>query len=261
MRKKNIFGTLKRNHQYILHYANILLKTRVAGSYLGFLWLYLDPLMFMLIYSFVVQVLFRASSENFNVFVLIGITAWNLMSRTILMGATAVVRNKSIFQQVYFHKSVYPTIYLLSYFYEFLIAMSLVFIMMLVQHVHFTLHILEVIPVIIVMLLFTYGITLIVSHIGVYFFDLRNILDFTLRFLFYMSPILWSFDWIGDAPYVTLLKLNPLAIIFDALRNSLMYGESPSYFGLMVLAVFSIILIQIGYWLISRHEDEYARMI
>lgn len=71
-KKKNILQNLWKNQEYILYYAKIILKTRVAGSYLGFLWLWIDPLMFMLIYSFVVMFIFKSKIEHFNVFVLIG---------------------------------------------------------------------------------------------------------------------------------------------------------------------------------------------
>lgn len=260
MNKRNIFKNLWINHEYILLYSKILLRTRVAGSYLGFLWLYIDPLMFMVTYSFVVQVIFHNSIKNFNVFVLIGITAWNLYSRSILIATTSIVRNKAVFQQVYFHKFVYPTIYLVSYTYEFFIAMSLVIFMMFVENVPITWHIFETIPVLFTLFLFSYGCSLIIAHFGVYLLDLRNILDFTLRFLFYLTPIMWSFETF-KFKYIWILKLNPLQVIIESFRSCILYGKSPVYLYLGVLCALSCILIQIGYWLISKKEDEYARMI
>lgn len=260
MEKQGIIKNLLKNREYILYYAKILLKTRVSGSYLGFLWLYIDPLMFMLIYSFVVQVVFNSQMENFHVFVIIGLTIWNLFSRTVLMGATAIARNKGIFEQVYFHKFVYPSLYLMSYIYEFLISMSLVIIIMLFSGIPFTWHIIETVPVLFTLALFTYGCSLIVSHIGVYFFDLRNILDFTLKFFFYFTPIMWDFNRLNFS-MVWILKLNPVAIIIGSFRSCLMYGKSPVYLYLAAICVLSLILIQIGYKLISRHEDSYARML
>lgn len=260
MKKNNILKNLWINHEYILLYAKILLKTRVAGSYLGFLWLFIDPLMFMVIYSFVVTVIFKGGIEHFNLFVLIGITIWNLFSRSLLVAPTSIVRNKAIFQQVYFHKFVYPTIYILSYTYEFLISFSLIVIMMLVERVPITWHIIEVIPVLITLFLFTYGCSLIISHFGIYLFDLRNILDFTLRFIFYLTPIMWSFDNLNFKG-IQLLKLNPMQVIVGSFRSCILYGTSPVYTYLIIICIFSCVLIKIGYSLISKKEDEYARMI
>ena len=260
MSKPGIIKNLIKNHEYILYYSRIMLKQRVAGNKLGFLWLILQPLMFMLIYSFVVMMIFNANMPNFHIYVLIGLNAWSLIQRTIMISATAIVRNKAIFEQVYFHKFVYPTIYLMSYVYEFLISTSLVFVMMIVGGVPFTLHIFEMIPVLFVTMLFALGCGLIVAHVGVYLFDLANILEFTLRFIFYFSPIMWSFDNLNFA-FLWVLRLNPVAAILDGFRSALLYGRSPNYLQLLVIALLSCVLIQVGYRLISKYEDNYARII
>jgi len=260
MKKPGIIKNIHQNHEYILHYAWIMLKQRVAGNYLGFLWLILQPLMFMLIYSFVVQFLFRITMENFNIYVLIGLNAWSIIQRTIMTAAKSIVRNKSLFEQVYFHKFVYPLIYMVSYVYEFFIATSLVFGMMLFAGVPFTWHLFEMIPVLLVCMLFSLGCGLIVAHIGVYMFDLENILEFTLRFIFYMTPIMWSYQNV-DFELAWLLRLNPASILLESFRACILYGESPSYFQLLILGAISCVLIAIGYRLISRFEDNYARII
>lgn len=260
MKKSGILKNLGINREYILYYAKTMLKQRVAGNYLGFIWLFLQPFMFMLIYSFVVTMIFKSRMENFNIYVLIGLNTWNLISRSIMAASKAISRNKSIFEQVYFHKFVYPTIYLVSYVYEFLIATSLVFIMMGVSGIPFTWHLIEIVPVLMTTVLFSYGFALIVAHVGVYLYDLENILEFTLRFIFYLSPIMWNIDGL-DFAMAWLLRLNPVSVLLGSFRSCIMYGHSPKYIYLLLISLFSCVLIQIGYRLISRYEDAYARII
>lgn len=263
MKKQGIIANLKKNKDYIIYYSDILFKSRVAETKLGYLWLLLDPLAFMLVYSFVVTIVFQNKMHNFHVFVFIGLTSWKYFSGTVLSGPSAIVKNKVIFEQVYFHKFVYPTINLLVDLYEYLIASSLILVLMFFAHIPFTWHILEFIPISFVLCLFTYGLTLIASHIGVYFFDLRNVLEIVMRFMFYMSPIMWTYDMMGKqhAAFVFYLKLNPMSIIISNLRNVLFYGISPNYLELGVLAVISCLLIAWGYSMISSHEDEYGRVL
>ena len=260
MKKQGLLKNVQKNHEYILYYAWIMLKQRVAGNYLGFLWLFIQPLMFMVIYTFVVTVIFQNSIPNFNIFVLIGLNAWSLISRTIMASATAMSQNKAIFEQVYFHKFVYPTIYLVTYAYEFLISTSLVLVMMGVAGVPFTWHLIEIIPVLFVTMLFSLGCGLIVAHVGVYLFDLSNILEFVLRFLFFLSPIMWSFENF-DFHLMWLLRLNPAAVLLGAFRSCILHGTSPSYLNLLIIGAISCVLIKIGYELISRYEDDYARIM
>ena len=260
MKKIGIIKNLRKHHEYILYYAWIMLKQRVAGSYLGFLWLFLQPLMFMIIYSFVVTVIFKSRIQNFNIYVLIGLNTWTLIQRTIMVSATAISRNKAVFEQVYFHKFVYPTVYLVSYAYEFLISTSLVLVLMIFSGVPFTWHLLEILPVLFVCMLFALGCGLIVAHIGVYFFDLSNILEFSLRFIFYLSPIMWSYETL-NFNLIWLLRLNPVSVLLGSFRSCVMYGKSPVYLYLFIIGMFSCILIKIGYQLISKYENSYARIM
>ena len=260
IKKQGIIFNLVKNREYILYYSRILLKQRVAGNYLGFLWLFIQPLMFMLIYSFVVTMIFRNPVKNFNIYVLIGLNTWSLVQRTIMTSATAIIRNKALFEQIYFHKFVYPTVYMLSYSYEFLISTSLVLFLMLISKIPFTWHLLEIFPILFVCMLFSLGCGLIVAHIGVYLYDLANILEFTLRFIFYLSPIMWSHENLNFA-YKDVLRFNPVSVLMGSFRSCILYGKSPVYLYLLFLGLFSCFLIQIGYWLISKYEDSYARTV
>jgi len=108
-------------------------------------------------------------------------------------------------------------------------------------------------------MLFSLGCGLIIAHIGVYLYDLANILEFLLRFIFFLSPIMWSHENL-DFPYMWLLRLNPISILLGSFRSCILYGKSPVYLYLFFLCMFSCILIQIGYKLISKYEDSYARI-
>lgn len=261
-KKQSLLAVLSTNKEYILYYSKVLLSNRVKGSFLGKIWLLLDPLMFMLIYTFIAQVIFGASMEYFPIYVFIGLISWSVFAGTIQVCTTSIVRNKAIYQQIYFQKAVFPTIQLLVKLYEFLIASSLIVILLILYRVPLTWHVLEFFIVIPVLLLCTYGFALIVAHVGVYFYDLHNILEFTLKFLFYVTPIFWAIseDHILYN-YLFILKLNPMYVILESFRNTLLYGQSPDYFGLLIITIFSMILIKIGYCLIDKYEDEYARVI
>ena len=60
------FRDLKKYRRYITYSAGAVLKSEVAGSYLSWAWWVLDPLLFMLVYTFVAQVVFRTQMEHFR---------------------------------------------------------------------------------------------------------------------------------------------------------------------------------------------------
>ena len=74
---------LKRYYKYALYSASSELKSQVAGSYLGWMWWILDPLLFMLVYTFVAMYVFKYQVDNFPLFVFLGITVWNFFGTTV----------------------------------------------------------------------------------------------------------------------------------------------------------------------------------
>lgn len=246
---------------YINYYAKCIMKQRVAGSFLGSLWLFLDPLMFMLIYTFIVKYIFQNSTPNFHIIVFIGLNAWKLFNSTIMLSATSIIRHKAIINQIDFPKYIYPFVYALVNFYEYIIASSLVFVLMLFAKIPFTLHILEIIPITAVLCTFTVSISLLVAHLGVYFLDLRNILEFSLRFLFYLSPIMWSFSSMNDGILKNVLLLNPIALILESYRNVLINDQSAHYPGLIIIFLISLVIMAVGFKVIGKYEKNYGKVI
>jgi lipopolysaccharide transport system permease protein/teichoic acid transport system permease protein len=132
--------------------------------------------------------------------------------------------------------------------------------MMVVGGVPFTWHLIEIVPILFTLMLFALSLALIIAHVGVYLYDLGNILEFVLRFAFYLTPIMWHYNNFTFS-LTWLLKLNPMSIIMGSFRSCILYGKSPMYAYLFVICVCSLVLIEIGYRMISHYEDTYARII
>ena len=60
----------KKYHAYVKYASKAELKSEVASSYLTWLWWILDPLFFMLIYTFIVEIVFSTSVPKFKAIIL-----------------------------------------------------------------------------------------------------------------------------------------------------------------------------------------------
>jgi ABC-type polysaccharide/polyol phosphate export permease len=214
----------------------------------------------MLIYTFVVIVLFNTAKQNYHIYVYIGLIAWSFFSGSVLMGTSTITRNKSIIDQVSCKKFIFPTTYLLVGLYQFLIGFGILILLMLFSGVATTWHFVEIFPITIVLLLFTYGFTLIVAHVGVYFFDLRNLMDIVLRLFFYLTPVMWMYETVKLAN-LDWFKSNPMSIIIESYRSVLLRNSSPDYLGLAIVLIVAFALITIGYLLIDKYEDQYGKVL
>lgn len=80
---KKFWKDLQWYKGYITYATKANLKAEVAGSYLNWLWWILDPLLFMLVYSFVALIVFGKGEPYFPIFVFIGLNSWKFFSRSV----------------------------------------------------------------------------------------------------------------------------------------------------------------------------------
>lgn len=253
---------IKRYKKYMIYATKANLKSDVAASYLNWLWWILDPLLFMLVYTFVSLVVFGKSEKYFPIFIFIGLNAWGLFNRCVTRSTRLIRSYKGVISRIYLPKYVLVLIKLMENLFEMFISFMLVFIMMPFYHVPITWNVLTVIPLFLTLIVITFGCSCIVLHFGVYFNDLGNIIRVLLRLVFYFTGIFYSIPKRIPEPYSTwLLYLNPIAFIVHGLRESLLYGNTIQYWYLGFLFAVGCILSYIGIRLIQKYENGYVKVI
>src|SRR5699024_1467997 len=97
------------------------LKAEHRNSYLGYLWWLLDPLLNVLVFYFlIVVILDRGDTENFPLFLVIGLIVWRCISTTLNSSSGSIMRYSSIVSQVYLPKSLFPISFALTQLFYFL---------------------------------------------------------------------------------------------------------------------------------------------
>lgn len=259
---KRLLRDLKKYRWYLLYSAKSELRAEVAGSYLNWLWWILDPLLFMLVYTFVVRVVFTAKEQYFAAFVLIGLTAWNFFNKSVQGSVNVIRKNKSVVSKIYLPKYLLVLTNMMVLAFKMAISFVLIFVLMLILRVPFTWHILHAVPILLVLIVVTFGISTIFMHFGVFVRDLYNVTALLLRLIFYMTGVFYSIPLRVPAPYgAILLRINPLAFLTESLRGALLYGAAPDYLLLGVWFVIGLALTAIGITTVYRYENSYAKVI
>lgn len=259
---KRLLRDLKKYRWYLLYSAKSELRAEVAGSYLNWLWWILDPLLFMLVYTFVVRVVFTAKEQYFAAFVLIGLTVWNFFNKSVQGSVNVIRKNKSVVSKIYLPKYLLVLTNMMVLAFKMAISFVLIFVLMLILRVPFTWHILHAVPTVLVLIVVTFGISTIFMHFGVFVRDLYNVTALLLRLIFYMTGVFYSIPLRVPAPYgAILLRINPLAFLTESLRGALLYGAAPDYLLLGVWFVIGLALTAIGITTVYRYENSYAKVI
>ncbi len=262
---KRFFKDFKKYWGYGIYAAKSELKAEVASSYLNWIWWILEPLCFMLIYTFIFDFVFKASEPYFPIFVYLGLTVWEFFSKSVRASVKLVKNKKSIVSKVYMPKFVLAEAKMMVYGFKTLISLGIVVVLMLVFRVPVTLNILYVIPLFLTLILITFGTMCILLHFGVYILDLSNIVNIVLKLVFYMTGIFYSIESRIGAKYpelATILgKFNPLAFIVSSARSCIIYSEGVNIEVLVIWLVLGLALCTFGVRTIYKNENSYVKVI
>ncbi len=259
---KRFFNDYARYRKYAKYASVSQLKSEVANSYLNWIWWILNPICFMFIYIFIALIVFGKNEDYFPIFVFLGITCWDFFSRTVRDSVKIIRKNKSIISKIYIPKQILVIITLYVNAIKMIISWGIIILMLIAFRVHLTFNILYLIPLLITLVLFTFGVSLIVMNIGVYIADFTNVVDIILKLAFYMTGIFYSVYNRVPAPYnEILIKVNPVAYLIESMRGVLLYSESINYIWLIVVLLISFLLCVIGIEIVYKNENNYVKVI
>ncbi|WP_099467038.1 ABC transporter permease [Konateibacter massiliensis] len=259
---KEFIKKIQKYYKYTIYSGKAELKSETANSHLSWLWWILDPLLFMLVYSFIALIVFGKGEQYFPAFVFIGLTCWQFFERTVKQSVTLVTKNAQIVTKVYIPKYILIFVKMFSHGFKMFISFCLVLIMMVILRVPISLNILFVIPILLILGVVTFGFSAVLLHFGVFVEDLANVMTVLLKLVFYMSGIFYSIAGRVDEPYATiLLKFNPVALIISSMRDCMIYSTTPDLPWLLLWLVVGLVLSCIGVNVIHKYENSYVKVI
>ena len=244
---------------YIKYSSKTTLKSRYSNMYLGYIWWFLDPLLFMIIYSFVYQIVFQRELENYIIFLLIGLITWRWISGSLTQSSASIFQRLGLIEQIAAPKQIFPLVNILIETMLFMAAFVIIFIAMVFSGIPFTWHIFEVVPVVSITFIALYGLGMIFAHIGTYIADFKQVLSYLLRLTFYLSPIFYDLSDLSTEVQ-NIYWLNPVTAVVQGIRSALLYGTSPDYLSLLYVLLIGLITIPTGYFLLKKYDRTYAKI-
>lgn len=262
---QRFIGDIKKHYKYAFYSARAQLKAEVSGSYLNWVWWVLQPFCMMIVYAIVFGFIFGAREEYFTAFIFIGISVWDFFNRDVKQSIKLVKNSKSVISKVYIPKFILVLSKMFVNGFKMMISFGIVIILMVYYRVGVSINLLFFIPLLIDLWLFTFGCMCILTHFGVFVEDLSNVVEIVLKFIFYMTGVMYSISHrIGDDHPViaTILeKWNPIAYVMASLRECMLYSSVPSL-GMMIFWFgASLVICVIGVVVIYKNENSYVKMI
>jgi ABC-type polysaccharide/polyol phosphate export permease len=242
------------------------LKARYRGSVLGFFWSFINPLLLLLVYSFVFAVVLPGTHpkeiQPYALFLFVGLLPWTWFSSSLSEASNVLISGGNLIKKVLFPAEVLPIVTVLSNMVHFLFGLPIVAIFLLYFRAQVALVDLAWFPVIVlVQLVLTTGFALALSALTVHFRDIKDILSNLLTFWFFATPIIYPMT---DAPGMgqTLLRLNPFTHLAISYQEVLFYPTPFAHHrGLLLLGAISVAVFLAGYFLFDRLRDSFAEEV
>jgi homopolymeric O-antigen transport system permease protein len=264
-----LFASLKQLFRYRALIASLVareLKARYRGSVLGFFWSFVNPLLLLLIYTFIFTVVMPGARgpglEPFSLFMFCGILPWTWFSSSLLESSNVLIAGGNLIRKVLFPAEVLPIVTVLAGLVHFLFGLPILAAFFLYYGVPLATTDLLWLPLVIaIQLILTLGLALVVSALTVHFRDLRDLLANLMTLWFFATPIVYP---LSQAPERVrrLLNLNPFTHVAVAYQQVLFVpGSFEQWPRLLAIGAASIVVLMVGYVVFDRLRDTLAEEV
>jgi lipopolysaccharide transport system permease protein len=242
------------------------LKARYRGSLLGFFWSFVNPLLLLLVYSFVFTYVLENKVEGiqpYALFMFCGILPWTWFASSLTEAAGSLISGGNLIKKVLFPAEVLPFVCVLSNMVHFFLGLLiLVGFLAYYRHPPDAADLIWFPVAVAVQAVFTAGLALILAALTVHFRDIRDLLANVLTLWFFATPIIypWTqenvrrFKWIFDANPFTHLAISYQEILF-------FNGPIGHWKWLLALGGVSVAVFLAGYWMFDRLRDSFAEVV
>jgi homopolymeric O-antigen transport system permease protein len=233
------------------------LKIRYKRSVLGFLWALLNPALLMLVLTLVFSTLLRFPIPHYAIFLLSVLLPWTFFSQSLSYAVESIVGNGDLIKKVRVAKLVFPMAAIVSNLINLgLSLIPLALLVLLMRHPFYWTWLYLPVPLL-ALTIFTMGMCFFFAVANVYYRDVAHILQIVLSAWFYVTPIIYSLDFI-PAKHRWIFKLNPIIYVINGFRLSVYYGILPKAPSIIASFVCAFISLFIGFAIFRKNQDAFV---
>lgn len=259
---------LYQNRHLIWKLAKNDFKKRYAGSYLGAVWAMAQPVVTVVMYYIVFNVIMpqRANVGDvqvpFVLFLTAGLVPWFYFSEALTNGTNALLEYNYLVKKVVFKISILPIIKIIAA--TFIHAFFVVVLLILAALCGFfpTVYTLQLFYYSFCLFVFVLALSYTTCAVVVFFKDLGQIINIALQIGMWATPILWNINDISEK-WVSILKLNPLVYIVNGYRSAIYAKEwfFQDFFSTMYFWIVTVVLFGIGALVFKRLKVHFADVL
>lgn len=232
------------------------LKVKYRHSILGILWSVLNPLLTMIVISVVFSNLFKFDIDNFAVYFMSGSLLFSFFSESTSIAMLSVIGGANLISKVYVPKYLFPLSKCLSSFIHLVLNFLALIIIMIVFGVPFNYSVITIPLIFGLLLLFSIGVSLILSSIAVFFRDLTHLYSVFVMMLMYMTPLFYP-ENIVPQKYKFIHVWNPMYYYVQSFREIILQQRLPALELIIPCVTMAFVAVTVGLYTFYKRQDKF----
>ncbi|MEP0918318.1 ABC transporter permease [Leptolyngbya sp. DQ-M1] len=247
-------------HRRILQRIDVLrqlvdrdMKILYKRSMLGVAWTLINPLLQLVVFAFVFQVVLPSNVLKYASFTFTGLLVWNWFQGSLLQATGVIIANRALIRQPGFPSAILPVVTTATGLIHFLLALPVLLGFLLLDGVQITPVVLLLPLLQVIQFLLIICCAYFLAALNVTFRDIQHTLGIVLTLIFYLTPIFYDIRHL-PSNYQVFYNMNPMVHLVKAYRAILMEGTFPNLQPLFILTVIVGLGLPIGLR-VFRHQS------
>lgn len=236
------------------------LRTRYKGSFFGFLWSFLNPLLLLSVYYMVFSSVMRIDIDYYFLYMFIGLLPWTMFQSSVLIGVNSIITNSNLIKKIYFPREVIPLSVLFSGIINYLFGLLIIIPFLFLLDLNFFRILIWFPFVVITQSLFTLGLIFLLSALNVFFRDIAHILSIFMTAWFYFTPVVYPKTMIPPK-MENFFSLNPMKLFIDVYHDIFYYNSQPTIMGACMCVGVALLSLIIGWIVFSKLQGRFAEEV
>lgn len=236
------------------------MKLMYKRSALGIAWTLISPLLQLLVFIFVFQVIIKMDIPQYSSYVFTGLLVWNWFQNSLFQATGIIISSRPLIRQPGFPNAILPIVVVTTGLIHFILALPVLVVFLLIDGVQLTPVVLALPLLQIIQFALTVTFSYFLASLNVTFRDTQHTLGVLLQFLFYLTPIFYELGSIPDR-YWFIYGLNPMVHIVTCYRQILIWGTQPDWLALAIITGAIAVLMPIGYKLFKHQSLRFVEEI
>lgn len=282
-----LLQNLAKNRRLLKDFVVRDLKARYVGSSLGFFWSIVYPIINLLVYLFVFQIVLKTtwgadqSPQEVVLLMLVGIVAWSAFAETLSRTTNILVDNGNLISKLTFPTEILPTYVTLSALVNMIIALPIVMIALLFarfnptddpevlaqmaltgnQGVQIGAALLWIPVLLALQTIFTVGLGFFLSTFNLYWRDTFHVIGVATMVWMFVTPIFYPASKVVEKEYGWMLTINPMHWLLEMYRGVMIKNLAPPPIELLKFGAASLIVFWIGSTFFASQKDRFSDLL